>query len=69
MAIINYSSLINFMLFVSNTFTQWLCCVSRLAGEIISDGEVNVRQNDLYMFNLDNKVIFTDFHAYSANEI
>lgn len=28
----------------------------RFAGEIISDGEANVRENDSYMFNLDNKV-------------
>lgn len=27
----------------------------RFAGEIISDGEANVRENDSYMFNLDNK--------------
>lgn len=28
----------------------------RFAGEIISDGEANVRENNSYMFNLDNKV-------------
>uniref|UniRef100_A0A672TCK0 Histone-lysine N-methyltransferase EHMT1-like n=1 Tax=Sinocyclocheilus grahami TaxID=75366 RepID=A0A672TCK0_SINGR len=30
--------------------------VCEFAGEIISDGEANVRENDSYMFNLDNKV-------------
>ncbi|KAG9261933.1 histone-lysine N-methyltransferase EHMT1-like [Astyanax mexicanus] len=30
--------------------------ICEFAGEIISDGEANVRGNDLYMFNLDNKV-------------
>nr|XP_055055276.1 histone-lysine N-methyltransferase EHMT1a isoform X2 [Misgurnus anguillicaudatus] len=30
--------------------------VCEFAGEIISDGEANVRDNDSYMFNLDNKV-------------
>uniref|UniRef100_A0A8C2JSQ0 Euchromatic histone-lysine N-methyltransferase 1a n=1 Tax=Cyprinus carpio TaxID=7962 RepID=A0A8C2JSQ0_CYPCA len=29
--------------------------VCEFAGEIISDGEANVRENDSYMFNLDNK--------------
>jgi len=29
--------------------------VCRFAGEIISDGEANIRENDSYMFNLDNK--------------
>ncbi|KAK1792234.1 hypothetical protein P4O66_012181, partial [Electrophorus voltai] len=29
---------------------------TRFAGEIISDGEANVRENDSYMFHLDNKV-------------
>ncbi|XP_039515107.1 histone-lysine N-methyltransferase EHMT1a isoform X3 [Pimephales promelas] len=30
--------------------------VCEFAGEIISDGEANIRENDSYMFNLDNKV-------------
>uniref|UniRef100_A0A4W4GUV0 Euchromatic histone-lysine N-methyltransferase 1b n=1 Tax=Electrophorus electricus TaxID=8005 RepID=A0A4W4GUV0_ELEEL len=30
--------------------------VCEFAGEIISDGEANVRENDSYMFHLDNKV-------------
>uniref|UniRef100_A0A671S5E5 Histone-lysine N-methyltransferase EHMT1-like n=1 Tax=Sinocyclocheilus anshuiensis TaxID=1608454 RepID=A0A671S5E5_9TELE len=30
--------------------------VCEFAGEIISDGEANARENDSYMFNLDNKV-------------
>ncbi|XP_060763381.1 histone-lysine N-methyltransferase EHMT1a isoform X2 [Neoarius graeffei] len=30
--------------------------ICEFAGEIISDGEANVRDNDSYMFNLDNKV-------------
>ncbi|KAI4899738.1 hypothetical protein NFI96_016543, partial [Prochilodus magdalenae] len=30
--------------------------VCEFAGEIISDGEANARENDAYMFNLDNKV-------------
>uniref|UniRef100_A0AAR2IVC6 Euchromatic histone-lysine N-methyltransferase 1b n=1 Tax=Pygocentrus nattereri TaxID=42514 RepID=A0AAR2IVC6_PYGNA len=30
--------------------------ICEFAGEIISDGEANVRENDSYMFNLDNKV-------------
>ncbi|XP_062873911.1 histone-lysine N-methyltransferase EHMT1a isoform X2 [Trichomycterus rosablanca] len=30
--------------------------ICEFAGEIISDGEANVRQNDSYLFNLDNKV-------------
>ncbi|XP_017307615.1 histone-lysine N-methyltransferase EHMT1a [Ictalurus punctatus] len=30
--------------------------ICEFAGEIISDGEANIRDNDSYMFNLDNKV-------------
>ncbi|XP_027018734.2 histone-lysine N-methyltransferase EHMT1a [Tachysurus fulvidraco] len=30
--------------------------ICEFAGEIVSDGEANVRDNDSYMFNLDNKV-------------
>lgn len=56
MVVINYSSVIHFLLLGPNLFSRWCCCPCRFAGEIISDGEANVRDNDSYMFNLENKV-------------
>lgn len=38
------------------------CCISclscRYVGELISDSEADVREEDSYLFDLDNKVVF-----------
>lgn len=54
--IMNYLIMINLMPFWSNTSSLRFCCLFRFAGEIISDGEANARDDDSYMFNLENKV-------------
>lgn len=34
----------------------FLCCPHRYVGELISDAEADVREDDSYLFDLDNKV-------------
>lgn len=36
--------------------TTFLCCPRRYVGELISDAEADVREDDSYLFDLDNKV-------------
>lgn len=36
-----------------------LCCPRRYVGELISDAEADVREDDSYLFDLDNKVSIT----------
>lgn len=37
----------------------FLCCPCRYVGELISDAEADVREDDSYLFDLDNKVSIT----------
>lgn len=38
---------------------QFVVVLHRYVGEIISDAEADVRENDSYLFSLDNKVLTT----------